>query len=323
METLLSVENLTSVYFEDRKPLAAVEDLTFELKRGESIALVGESGCGKTAAALSIARLIEHGGGKITSGRIMFDGEDIAKKSRREMRRINGKKISMIFQEPMTSLNPLLTIGYQLCEILKGQSGAAGVKERAAEMLNAVGVDHPAERLRSFPFQLSGGQRQRVMIAMALCNSPDLLIADEPTTALDVTIQAQILELIKDINHKMNMSVLLITHDLGVVAETASRVIVMYAGQLVEQGTVSEIFNEPLHPYTRGLLKAVPTVSGGRQRLYIIPGTVPSAHDFSDACRFSGRCDSCGDICMGEAPPLVNINGRLVRCHRMEGRHSG
>jgi len=300
-ETLLSVENLTSRY----KSFAAVEDLTFSIARGESVALVGESGCGKTAAALSIARLIEHGGGRIASGRIMFGGEDLAKKSAREMRRINGKRISMIFQEPMTSLNPLLTIGYQLREILADKS-------RAEEMLRAVGVDNPAERLRSYPFQLSGGQRQRVMIAMALCNEPDLLIADEPTTALDVTIQAQILELIRGIN----AAVLLITHDLGVVAETASRVIVMYAGQLVEQGTAEEIFTDPLHPYTRGLLKAVPKVSGGRQRLYIIPGTVPAAHEFSDACRFAGRCDNCREICMKEAPPLSDAGaGRQVRCH--------
>jgi oligopeptide/dipeptide ABC transporter ATP-binding protein len=319
MEALLSVENLTSVYMEGRRPLVAVDDLSFSINRGETVAIVGESGCGKTAAALSITRLIEQGGGKITGGRIMFGGEDLAVKNSREMRRVNGKKIAMIFQEPMTSLNPLLTIGYQLTEILKKKSGGPAAKERAAEMLRAAGIDNAAERLKSYSFQLSGGQRQRVMIAMALCNHPDLLIADEPTTALDVTIQAQILDLIRDLKEKMNMSVLLITHDLGIVAEMASRVIVMYAGQLVEQGSADEIFNSPLHPYTRGLLKAVPKVSGGRQRLYVIPGTVPSSYDDSEGCRFFSRCDICTGICSKESPSLLNINGRQVRCRRVQG----
>jgi oligopeptide/dipeptide ABC transporter ATP-binding protein len=312
---LLSVENLTSVYMEDRRALVAVEDLTFSVNHGETIAIVGESGCGKTAAALSIARLIEHSGGKITGGRILLDGEDLVIKSKREMRRVNGRRISMIFQEPMTSLNPLLTVGYQLTEILKQNADVASARDRAVEMLCTVGVDNAGMRMKSYPFQLSGGQRQRIMIAMALCNQPDLLIADEPTTALDVTIQAQILDLIRKINENMHMSVLLITHDLGIVAEMASRVVVMYAGQLVELGETADIFNRPLHPYTRGLLKAVPKVSGGRQRLYIIPGTVPSAYEYSEGCRFFSRCDNCDEICAKEPPPLLNIGSGQVRCH--------
>ena len=312
---LLSVENLTSVYMEGHRSLVVVEDLSFCVNHGETIAIVGESGCGKTAAALSIARLIEHGGGKITGGRIMFDGEDLVAKNKREMRRVNGKRISMIFQEPMTSLNPLLTIGYQLTEILNKSADVVSARDRAIEMLSMVGVDNAPDRMKSYPFQLSGGQRQRVMIAMALCNHPDLLIADEPTTALDVTIQAQILDLIRKINENMHMSVLLITHDLGVVAEMAVRVIVMYSGQLVELGDVTDIFSHPLHPYTRGLLKAVPKVSGGRQRLYIIPGTVPSAYDYPEGCRFFSRCDIGDKICSTTAPPLLNIDGRQVRCH--------
>ena len=317
-DILLSVEDLASAYFEGRRRLTVVDDLSFHIDRGEAIAIVGESGCGKTSAALSIARLIEHGGGKITGGRIMFDGEDLAAKNKREMRAINGKRISMIFQEPMTSLNPLLTIGYQLTEMLKKEYGAAAAFERATGLLHAVGVDNADERMKSYPSQLSGGQRQRVMIAMALSTGPDLLIADEPTSSLDVTVQAQILALIKSINREMGMSVLLITHDLGIVAEIATRVIVMYAGQLVEQGRVDEIFNHPLHPYTRGLLKAVPTVSGGRRRLYIIPGTVPSTCDYPEGCRFSSRCDICDETCLGEDPPLMSIGGRQARC-----RHAG
>ena len=317
MEPLLSVENLTSVYMEGRTPLAAVDDLSFTVGRGETVAIVGESGCGKTAVALSIARLIEHGGGRITRGRILLDGEDLAPKSRREMRRINGKIISMIFQEPMTSLNPMLTIGYQLTEILKDTGSISAARSRAAEMLSAVGMDNAAERLKSYPFQLSGGQRQRVMIAMALCNNPTLLIADEPTTALDVTIQAQILDLIKMLKDKMDMSLLLITHDLGVVAEMASRIVVMYAGQLVEQGTTEEIFTDPLHPYTRGLLKAVPKISKGRQRLYVIPGTVPAAYDHTEGCRFYSRCDMSTPDCAADSPPLLHVGSRQVRCVRM------
>ena len=237
------------------------------------------------------------------------------------MRRVNGNRISMIFQEPMTSLNPLLTIGYQLTEIINRKDGVstATARERAFEMLYSVGVDNATERLKSYPFQLSGGQRQRVMIAMALCNHPDLLIADEPTTALDVTIQAQILDLMKDMTEKMNMSLLLITHDIGIVAEMASRVVVMYAGQLVEQGRVNDILSRPLHPYTRGLLKAVPKVTGGRQRLYIIPGMVPSVHDYTEGCRFINRCDICDETCYEESPPLLNIGGRQVRCHHVPG----
>ena len=315
MNPLLSVENLTSVYMQGGQPLTAVEDLSFHINPGEAVAIVGESGCGKTAAALSITRLIEHSKGKISSGKIMFNGEDLVVKNKKEMRSINGKKISMIFQEPMTSLNPLLTVGYQLGEILMEKGDGSSTKEQAIEMLRAVGIDNAEQRLKSYPFQLSGGQRQRIMIAMALCNKPDLLIADEPTTALDVTIQAQILDLIREINQQMNMSVLLITHDLGVVAEMASRVIVMYAGQLMEQGSIEQIFSQPLHPYTRGLLKAVPKVSGGRQRLYIIPGTVSSAMDHSEGCRFYSRCDICTEICAEKSPPLLDINGRQVRCH--------
>ena len=361
-QPLLSVENLTSAYMEGRRPRVAVDGLSFAVGRGETVAVVGESGCGKTAAALSIARLIEHSGGKITGGRVCFDGEDLAAKSSREMRRINGKKIAMIFQEPMTSLNPLLTVGYQLTEVLKGRGGvpaeragaaaspeiaeragsaadavectgaeldvvecagaaasavsSVSARGRALEMLRAVGVDNAAACLKSYSFQLSGGQRQRVMIAMTLCRHPDLLIADEPTTALDVTIQAQILQLIRDLRDEMGMSVLLITHDLGIVAEMASKVIVMYAGQLVEQGSVTEIFDNPLHPYTRGLLKAVPKVSGGRRRLYVIPGVVPSSWDDVVGCRFHGRCDIGDEYCSKAPPPLLNIDGRQVRCHR-------
>jgi peptide/nickel transport system ATP-binding protein len=300
--SLLAVENLQTHFRTPDGINRAVDGVSFHVEAGETVAIVGESGCGKSVTANSILRLIPEPPGKI-AGRILFEGRDLLAFSDREMRKIRGNDISMIFQEPMTSLNPVLTIGRQLGETVRLHQGLdrKAAEERSIEMLRLVGIPEPARRIRNYPHQLSGGMRQRVMIAMALACSPKLLIADEPTTALDVTIQAQILDLMRDLKHRVGAAIILITHDLGVVAEVASRVIVMYAGRKVEEAPVAELFRAPKHPYTQGLIGAVPklgsSLGGHRTRLAEIPGVVPNLKQRIEGCVFAGRCPHATELC--------------------------
>jgi peptide/nickel transport system ATP-binding protein len=319
---LLEVENLQTHFGTPDGVVRAVEGLSFHIDAGETLGIVGESGCGKSVTSMSILRLIQEPPGKI-AGRIRFEGRDLLTVSEQEMRGIRGNAISMIFQEPMTSLNPVLTVGQQIGETVRLHQGmnARDAEAKAVEMLTLVGIPAPARRVREYPHQLSGGMRQRVMIAMALACNPKLLIADEPTTALDVTIQAQILDLMRDLKTRMGSAIMLITHDLGVVAEMAQRVVVMYAGRKVEEASVNEIFANPMHPYTRGLLGAVPRLGssldeGGRARLAEIPGLVPSLRKPIVGCAFAGRCAMVTDICRTVAPAIEpKAFGHSVACH--------
>lgn len=317
MAPLLDVRNIRPVFKTDDGQVAVVDDISFTIDPGEVVGIVGESGCGKSVTALSIMGLLPKKTACVETGNIFFKGQDLLNKSQSEMRKITGKKIAMIFQEPMTSLNPVLRIGKQIGEVLitHEKMTRSERKQRTVELLTQVGISSPEKRIRDYPHQLSGGMRQRVMIAMALACKPDLLIADEPTTALDVTIQAQILEIIKQINRTEKMAVLMITHDLGVVAEMAQKVIVMYAGKIVEQGPVSELFKSPLHPYTRGLLNSVPGKERAGQDLFTIKGTVPGANALPKGCRFSNRCDHCAEICQQREPIMLQITeDRMICC---------
>lgn len=294
----------------------AVDDVSFSINQGEVLAVAGESGSGKSVTSLSIMGLLQDPG-KVTGGEVLFKGENLLEKSKKEMQAIRGNHISMIFQEPMTSLNPVYKIKDQLTEsiMLHMKLSKKEALERAVEMLELVGIPSARERANEYPHQMSGGMRQRVMIAMALACNPDLLIADEPTTALDVTIQAQILELLGEMRKKFNMAVLLITHDLGVVSETADRVVVMYCGKVMENADVREIFANPLHPYTNGLLKSIPSLDDDSEEpLYMIKGMVPNPLRMPPGCPFSDRCEKCMERCQKEMPELVNINGHEVRC---------
>jgi peptide/nickel transport system ATP-binding protein len=321
---LLSVRNLVTSFRTDRGPLRAVDDVSFELSGGKTLGLVGESGCGKSVTALSILRLVPSPPGEIESGRIEFEGRDLLALSEREMRAVRGNKISMIFQEPMTSLNPVYTVGAQIVEAIRLHQNKSRREAyaRAEEMLHLVGIPSPETNIDAYPHQLSGGQRQRVMIAMALACEPKLLIADEPTTALDVTIQAQIIELLKKLQRDLGMSVLLITHDLGLVAECTDHVVVMYAGRVVESAPVRQIFQSPKHPYTRGLLESVPqmrkeSISGPRPRLPTIEGVVPDLRKLPPGCRFADRCPLRIDQCTVTEPELEEVGpDRLARCYR-------
>ena len=302
----------------------AVDGVSFHVNAGETLAIVGESGCGKSVTAMSILRLIPEPPGKI-AGAIKFQGRDLLKLSDREMRAIRGNSISMIFQEPMTSLNPVLTVGRQIGETLRLHQGlsARQAEERAVEMLELVGIPEARRRVREYPHQLSGGMRQRVMIAIALACNPQLLIADEPTTALDVTIQAQILDLMRDLKTRVGAAIVLITHDLGVVAEVADRVIVMYAGRKVEEATVPQLFARPRHPYTQGLLGSVPklgsSLTGETTRLAEIPGLVPSLKRKLDGCVFASRCSYATDLCRQVVPGLEEkVPGHIAACHYAE-----
>ena len=328
MRPLLSVQDLQTQFATPGGVVRAVDGLSFDVGAGETVAIVGESGCGKSVTSMSILRLIQEPPGRI-GGRILFEGRDLLQVSEAEMRRLRGNTISMIFQEPMTSLNPVLTIGRQIGEAVRLHEGASAsqAEARAVEMLTLVGIPAPARRVREYPHQLSGGMRQRVMIAMALACNPKLLIADEPTTALDVTIQAQILDLMRDLQARLGSAILLITHDLGVVAETAQRVVVMYAGRKVEEASVAELFANPQHPYTRGLLGAVPRlgsasetgVKAGRSRLAEIPGLVPSLRQRIVGCAFAGRCQSATDLCRAVAPAVAEKRpGHYAACHYAE-----
>ena len=322
---LLEVENLQTHFATPDGVVRAVEGVSFHVDAGETLAIVGESGCGKSVTSMSILRLIQEPPGKI-SGRIRFDGRDLLALSEAEMRDIRGNAISMIFQEPMTSLNPVLTVGKQIGETLQLHQGigARDAEQKAIDMLTLVGIPAPARRVREYPHQLSGGMRQRVMIAMALACNPKLLIADEPTTALDVTIQAQILDLMRDLKSRLGSAIMLITHDLGVVAEMAERVVVMYAGRKVEEASVGELFARPLHPYTRGLLGSVPKLGSSlseadRGRLAEIPGLVPSLREKIVGCAFAGRCPMATDFCREVAPAFeAKAPDHAAACHYAE-----
>ena len=325
-QELLSVQDL-SVEFRTRQGNARVlNGINFSLARGQTLAVVGESGCGKSVTALAVMRLITQPAGRVSGGRVLFDGRDLLALSEPEMRQVRGNRISMIFQEPMTSLNPAYTVGNQIAEAVHLHQGGSwsAAMQRAVEMLEAVGIPAPQRRAHEYPHQFSGGMRQRVMIAMALACKPDVLIADEPTTALDVTVQAQIFDLIADLREHTGTAVLLITHDMGAVAEMADRVAVMYAGHIVENGAVGDILQSPLHPYTRGLIACAPgarTVQPGED-LVEIPGTVPSLLERGAGCLFAQRCSQAGARCYQALPPLTQVNaGRSVMCwlHTSEG----
>jgi len=322
---LLEVKNLQTQFKVKNGTVNAVNCVDFEIDKGEILAIVGESGSGKSVTSLSILNLIPNPPGKIIGGEILFKGEDLLKKSTREMQDIRGDQISMIFQEPMTSLNPVLTIGRQISETivrhqkLKKKEALA----QAVKMLELVGIPNPDKRINDYPHQLSGGMRQRVMIAIALSCNPELLIADEPTTALDVTIQAQILELIINLKDKLNTAILLITHDLGVVAETADKVVVMYCGKIVENATSLQLFEQPLHPYTEGLLLSIPKIDEKVDQLFMIPGMVPNPLEMPKGCAFSDRCSKCMDICKQKEPELIDYKGRKVRCFLYSDKQEG
>jgi peptide/nickel transport system ATP-binding protein len=308
---ILEIGGLRTEFRSGAATLIAVDDMSLALRRGETLGLVGESGCGKSATAMSILRLIPPDAGRIGAGSVFYDGVDLMRLSERDMRTVRGNKIAMIFQEPMTALNPVFTIGLQITESLRLHLGLTSrqAEARAIEMLRLVHIPEPERRLRAYPHELSGGMRQRAMIAIALCCNPAVLIADEPTTALDATIQAQIIALLQEIQGRLGTAILMITHDLGVVAQTAHRVIVIYAGRKVEEASVEQMFGTPRHPYTQGLLRSMPRLgasrhTGGRQRLHTIEGTVGSIADRGAGCAFARRCPSASEICRLRTPPF-------------------
>ena len=320
-EPLLRVQDLRTYFHVGGSIARAVDGVSFEIRAGETVGMVGESGCGKSVTALSLLRLIDRPGRIESGSKIEFEGRDLLSLDDEGIRRIRGNRIAMVFQEPMTALNPVFTIGDQVAEVARVHSDVTrkAAWERAVEMLNLVGIPEPRERAKSYPHQLSGGMRQRVLIAMALVMNPSLLIADEPTTALDVTIQAQILELLAGLQQRLGLAVLLITHDLGVVAEVTSRVLVMYGGQIVERAPVTEIFRNPRHPYTRGLLEAMPRMGRHRDRLAVIPGTVPPPTRWPSGCRFRDRCAFAWPRCEAEPPPEYPVaDGHTARCHLVD-----
>ena len=306
---MLQVKNLCTSFNVDAGEVRAVNGISFNLDKGKVLGIVGESGSGKSVTAYSIMRILVEPG-KIVGGEILFNGEDIVKYSKKQMREFRGKRVSIIFQDPMTSLNPTFTIGNQLREaiLLHTDRNRAEANARALEMLQLVGVNEPEKRLKQYPHELSGGMRQRVMIAMALACEPDILIADEPTTALDVTIQAQILELMKDLQKKMGMAIIMITHDLGVIADMCDEIIVMYAGRVCERGTGDEIFYNPRHEYTKGLLRSIPTLNGGHDKLIPIAGSPVDLTNLPAGCAFASRCDHCMKICLTDQPEEVRVN---------------
>ena len=316
--SLLEIKQLTSAFLFEGKPVPVVTDVSITVEEGEILGLVGESGSGKSVTAKNVMRLLPTPPASVLSGEILFKGRDILKLSEKEMRSGRGNEISMIFQEPMTSLNPVYTCGNQIMEavMLHQHVDKKTARAKAEEMLKLVGMSMPEERLKNYPHELSGGMRQRVMIAMALCSNPSLLIADEPTTALDPTIQAQILELIGELQKKLGMSVLYITHDLGVVAELCHRVVVMYAGMVMEVAQTEDLFSKPAHPYTQGLMKAMPRMNSGGERLNSIEGVVPHITEMPKGCHFHPRCPYATELCRQSCPPMTDLgNGHQVRCH--------
>ena len=317
---LLSVKNLSTEFPVKKGIVRAVEDVSFDVDQGEILAIVGESGSGKSVTSLSIMGLLAEPG-HVAGGSREFEGKDLATLSEKQYRELRGNDMAMIFQEPMTSLNPVYRVGNQIVEAIRTHEkvSKAEAKDRAVDLLRKVGIPSPEARINDYPHQMSGGMRQRVMIAMALACNPKLLIADEPTTALDVTIQAQILDLLRRLRDDTGMAVLLITHDLGVVSETADRVVVMYCGQVVEEAEVRTLFDHPMHPYTLGLLKSIPRLEDDdSKRLYMIKGMVPNPLEMPPGCHFSDRCDSCMDICRTKVPELVDVDGHKVRCFLYE-----
>jgi peptide/nickel transport system ATP-binding protein len=322
-EPLLDVRGLKTQLSLEEGPVLAVDDVSFSIPSAGTLGVVGESGCGKSLTALSVMRLVPEPPGRVVGGQIRFQGEDLLALPEARMRRMRGRHLSMVFQEPMTSLNPVYTVGEQIAEGVRLHQGLsrAAAREHAVEMLRRVGIPAPEQRVDSYPHQLSGGMRQRVMIAMALACGPELLIADEPTTALDVTIQAQILELLKRLQAEQRMAVMLITHDLGVVAESCDAVVVMYAGRVVERAPVKALFRQPAHPYTAGLLRSIPALheavgAGERPRLRTIPGMVPSLRKLPGGCRFRDRCERAQDICARVEPALESKrDGQEAACH--------
>lgn len=320
-ETILEIDGLRTYFYTDIGVARAVDGVSFSIQRGETLGVVGESGCGKSVTALSIMGLIPKPPGRIVEGAIRLGDLDLAKMDNEQLRQIRGKRIAMIFQEPLTSLNPVYTAGNQIIEAMAvHQPGLdpAEARRRAIDMLRKVGIPSPEQRVDEYPHQMSGGMLQRVMIAMALVCGPELLIADEPTTALDVTIQAQILDLLLRMQQDLGMSILLITHDLGVVAETCDRVVVMYAGKVAEQTDVHRLFERPRHPYTVALFKSLPDVSVGSKRLPTVPGMVPSAYEFPSGCRFRDRCVYADEACLTEPPLLEMEPGHEVACHHTD-----
>jgi oligopeptide/dipeptide ABC transporter ATP-binding protein len=319
---LVEVVDLKTYFDTDEGTVKAVDGVSFHIDKGETLGVVGESGSGKSVMSLSVMRLIATPPGRIAGGQILFDGQDIVKKSERDMRRIRGNEIAMIFQEPMTSLNPVYTVGDQIAEaiVLHQKETSRAAMRKATEMLDLVGIPEPAKRVKNYPHQMSGGMRQRVMIAMALSCNPKLLIADEPTTALDVTIQAQILDLMRTLQREIGMAIMFITHDLGVVAEMADRVVVMYAGRAVEEAGVVDIFKDPQQPYTLGLMNSIPRVDKAaehQERLQAIPGNVPNPLYLPEGCAFHPRCRFVKDECKAAIPDLVDAGGgHMVRCIR-------
>jgi peptide/nickel transport system ATP-binding protein len=319
-ERLLEIKGLKTFFFTEEGVVRAVDGVDLHIDKGETLGVVGESGCGKTVTALSVMKLIPMPPGKIVEGQMLYEGRDLVTLPPAQMRKVRGKEISMVFQEPMTSLNPVFTIGEQIAEAIRLHEGLGrrAAMDKTVEMLKLVHIPNPERRVKEYPHQLSGGMRQRVMIAMALSCNPKLLIADEPTTALDVTIQAQILELLNELKAKLGMAVLLITHDMGVIAETTQRVMVMYAGKVVEEAPVKELFKEPLHPYTQGLLRSIPridTAATSKKRLQAIPGVVPSLLNLPRGCAFEPRCPHAKPVCKEQDPVLKEIKpGHRVSC---------
>lgn len=316
MSPLLSVENLETTFFTKAGPLKAIDGVSYAIDKGETLGIVGESGCGKSVTSFSIMGLLSPPG-EVTGGTVNFDGQNLLKLNEEGLRRLRGNRMAMIFQEPMTALNPVLTIGTQISEQIRAHKDVSKseARERSIELLQLVGIPSPEKRVDSFPHQLSGGMRQRAMIAMALSCDPDFLIADEPTTALDVTIQAQILDLLRELQQKTGMAMQFITHDLGVISEIADRVIVMYAGAVVEEASVGEIFKNPRHPYTRGLLRSIPKLDIVQDKLSTIEGVVPALNALPKGCRFQNRCSNVRDECRAMSPKLTVVaEGHKLAC---------
>ena len=326
-EALLKIRNLKT-YFKTTDAYAkSVDDISFEIAPKETLGIVGESGSGKSVTALSILGLLPKPQGQIHGGEIIFQGKDLVNASEKELRNIRGNSISMIFQEPMTSLNPVYTIKYQITEAIRTHSeiGKDEAAEMVVELLKKVGIPDPEKRADNYPHEMSGGMRQRAMIAMALACNPQLIIADEPTTALDVTVQAQILDLLRELQNQIGMSIMLITHDLGVVAEMTDRTVVMYAGKIAEYTTTEKLFRNPCHPYTQGLMESIPRIDQDTERLYAIPGMVPGAADFPEGCRFSNRCKYADETCMKKIPEMTEAEkGHFVSCfHWQKAQRQG
>jgi oligopeptide/dipeptide ABC transporter ATP-binding protein len=325
-EALLRVEDLRTYFFMKRYTVKAVDGVSFHVNKGEVLGIVGESGCGKSATALSIMRLISYPG-RIVGGKILFKGRDLLSLDERKMREIRGREIGMIFQDPHNSLDPVYNVGWQLMEAIKLHSEEKTPKEKLLDkilgILRKVGIPSPKDRHGDYPHQFSGGQKQRIMIGMSISNIPDLIIADEPTTALDVTVQAQIIDLLRGLQREYGVSIILITHNLGLVAEICNRVAIMYAGKIVEYGDVEKIFYEPLHPYTKLLLKSIPRVDSDTSRLEPIPGSVEGAYDILRGCRFYPRCPEAMEICKERNPTLYKREGHMVLCHLYGGEEDG